>query len=117
MSIHSTRIDGHESVHNEELETDNEGIEKDYEESDGDDDYNEIEDDSLTDFEPVNEEEIGQNQYKDCGACSKILTTENSFKCKTCGIASHRSNCNTWFDHVKKHYFCGGCMYDFELKE
>ena len=33
---------------------------------------------------------------------------------KNCGIASHRSNCNTWFETVKKHHYCGGCAYDFK---
>ena len=70
-----------------------------------------------SDFEPVSQQELEQNPYNDCGGCSKLLTTKNSFKCRKCGIASHRSNCNTWFDHVKKHHFCRGCMYDSQLKE
>ena len=99
----------------EELE-----VEVDYEESENE--YDEIEDDSITDdetsdYEPIDKTELEKNRYKDCNGCSKILTIDNSFKCKKCGIASHRSNCNTWFPHVKKHNYCGGCMYDFELTE
>ena len=70
-----------------------------------------------SDFEPVSQQELEQNPYNDCGGCSKLLTTKNSFKLRKFGIASHRSNCNTWFDHVKKHHYCGSFMYDFELKQ
>ena len=47
--------------------------------------FDEIEDDSQTDmensdFEPVNQHELEQNQYNDYGGCSKLLTTKNSFK-------------------------------------
>ena len=74
-------------------------------------------DDDASDFEEVNELEIAKSQYNDCNGCSKILTTNNSYKCKKCGIVSHRSNCNTWFNTVKKHHFCGGCVYEFKPKE
>ena len=74
-------------------------------------------DDDASDFEEVNELEIAQSQYNDCNGGSKILTTNNSYKCKKCEIVSHRSNCNTWFNTVKKHHFCGGCVYDFKPKE
>ena len=92
-------------------------------ESDGDSENdNDMEDASLTDdecsdYELVNEDELKQNKYNDCGGCGKVLRIENSYKCKKCGQASHRSNCNTWFSTVNKHHFCGGCVYDYEPKE
>ena len=85
-------------------------------ESDNDND-DALTDNDASDFEEVNDLEIEQSQYNDCNGCSKILTTNNSYKCKKCGIVSHRSNCNTWFNTVKKHHFCGGCVYDFKPKE
>ena len=93
------------------------------EESENDESFSdETEDETLTDneikdFEAVNDRHLEQNEYKDCGGCSKILEISNSYKCKKCGIVSHRSNCNTWFDHLKKHYFCGGCAHDFKYKK
>ena len=75
-------------------------------------------DDENTDFEFVDSIDLEQNEEKDCGRCSKILTVQNSYKCKICGIASHRTKgCNTCFDHVKKHYFCGGCVYNYKIKQ
>ena len=74
-------------------------------------------DDESSDYELVNEDEFKQNKYNDCGGCGKLLKIKNSYKCKKCGQASHRSNCNTWFSTVKKHHFCGGCVYDYEPKE
>ena len=71
----------------------------------------------TTDFETVTEIELRKNMYSECGACSKELTVENSFKCKKCGEAKHRSDCNKWFNTVKKHHYCGGCVYDFKPEE
>ena len=87
-----------------------------------DDDMDDSEDDSLTDneaidYEKVTKNELKQSQYDDCNGCSKILSINNSYKCKKCGVISHRSNCNTWFDTVKKHHYCGGCAYDFKPRE
>ena len=90
-------------------------VDSDSESEDNDD--NALTDDDTSDFEQVNEIELKQSQYNDCNGCSKILTTNNSYKCKKCGIVSHRSNCNTWFNTVKKHHFCGGCVYEFKPKE
>ena len=90
-------------------------VDSDSESEDNDDDA--LTDDDTSDFEQVNEIELKQSQYNDCNGCSKILTTNNSYKCKKCGIVSHRSNCNTWFNTVKKHHFCGGCVYEFKPKE
>ena len=105
-----------------ELENDHVG-ETDVESNDSyDDDMDDNEDDSLTDdeamdYEMVTENELKQNQYDDCNGCSKILSINNSYKCKKCGVISHRSNCNTRFNTVKKHHYCGGCAYDFKPKE
>ena len=80
---------------------------------------NHDEDDEATDYETidyvqVNENDLRDLEFKECGACSTVLTIENSYKCKTCGEPKHRSNCNKWFNTVKKHYYCGGCVYAFE---
>ena len=105
----------------EEIESDNEEMESDIEYApdesiNSDDDYET--DNETIDLEKVDHLDLQKNQDNDCGACSKILTIENSYKCKTCGEASHRTKgCNTCFDHVKKHYFCGGCVYAFQIKD
>ena len=98
---------------NEEVEM------SDVAETDNESDIKESEDDSLTDdenvdYEEVNYKDLKENKYDDCGGCGKILTLKNSYKCKKCGSASHRSICNTWFNTVKKHHYCSGCVYDFE---
>ena len=99
---------------NEEIESDNE---YDLDESENDDD-DYLTDNDTTDYDKVDLLDLKKNQDNDCGACSKILTVENSYKCKTCGEASHRTKqCNTCFDHVKKHLFCGGRGYAFRAKE
>ena len=78
------------------------------------------EDDSLTDDEAVDcekvtENKLKENQYDDCNGCSKMLSLTNSYKCQKCVVISHRSNCNMWFNTVKKHHFCGGCTYGYGL--
>ena len=51
---------------------------------------NHDEDDEATDYETidyvqVNENDLRDLEFKECGACSTVLTIENSYKCKTCG--------------------------------
>ena len=73
-------------------------------------------DDDNDDYESVDLNDLKLSEEKDCGACSKILNEENSYKCKICGVPSHRTtNCNTCFDHIKKYYFCGGCVFKFKF--
>ena len=79
-------------------------------------------DDSLNDYETIDyvqvpAGELRNNISNDCGACSKVFTIGNRYKCKKCGTAVHRSNCNKWFNTVKKHYYCGGCVYEFKPQE
>lgn len=75
-------------------------------------------DEENEDYDAVTLNDLENSDEKDCGACSKILTVKNSFKCKTCGIANHRTkSCNTCFDHVKNHTYCGGCVYNFKVKK
>ena len=71
---------------------------------------------SLTDYETTEYDKIdaGWSTHKECGACSRVLTVGNSYKCKKCGETTHRSNCNKWFSTVKKYQYCGGCVYDFK---
>ena len=76
-------------------------------------------DDACTDYENEDYDKIDEiglrdHMYKDCGACSKVLTVQNSFKCKKCGQPTHRSNCNNLFNTVARHHYCGGCVYDFK---
>ena len=64
---HTTK-NGEELVHRQVLETHNEVVEEDYEESYSENDYDDGEDDSLTDMEKEDsdssdEEEIDPNQY------------------------------------------------------
>ena len=86
-----------------------------YEDTDSED-YS-LTDDENSDYVQVTESELKENDYKDCGCCGKKFNVQNTYKCKKCGIASHRSNCNTNFEHIKKHYFCGGCVYDFKFTQ
>ena len=117
---HAGSIRANIESNSEEIEIDDEEIENDneyeFDESeDDDDDY--LTDNDTTDYDKVDLLDLKKNQDNDCGACSKMLTIENSYKCKTCGEASHRTKgCNTCFAHVKKHYFCGGCVYAFKVK-
>ena len=113
---HFGNISDNVEIDNKELEVESDN-EYDLDESEIDDDDYQT-DNETTDYEKVDLLDLKNNQDNDCGACSKILTIENSYKCKTCGEASHRTNgCNTCFDHVKKHYFCGGCVYAFKIKD
>ena len=84
-------------------------------EDESDDDT--LTDNETTDFEWPNEADLKRNEYNDCGGCRKVFDTNNSYKCQKCSVVSHRSNCNTWFDHLKKHYFCGCCAHDFKYKK
>ena len=92
-------------------DSDNEDVNSNYEDEDSLTDY------EVTDYDKVDENDLGNSMYSDCGACSKVLTIHNSYKCKLCGEPKHRSNCNKWFDTVRKHHYCGGCVYSFEPKK
>ena len=48
--------------------------------------------DALTDYETVDFEKVSESDlrisdFKDCGACRKTLTIENTYKCRKCGEA------------------------------
>ena len=93
----------------EEVEVvNNESNQEDNDESEYECEDETMTDDEETDFEPVQQHEIEQNHEKDCGGCGKDLHVKNSYKCIKCGGISHRSKCNTLFDHIKKIIFVVG---------
>ena len=103
---------------NEVVNTDNNFDKSDQDESvleESDDET--LTDNETDDFEPPSKTDLERNEYIDCGGCSKILNIQNCYTCNKFGCVSHRSNCNTWFDHLKKHYFCGGFAHDFKYRK
>ena len=61
------------AVDETDIESDDDG-----EEYDEDSEDDSLTDNETTDYEKITENELEQNQYNDCGGCSKILSIENS---------------------------------------